>query len=201
MASVTCPRCHGALHFGSTKSGPMYGCGVCGGIWLDRAMSERLTRALDSDTLALADSASHHARKRVETSAPLTCPSCAGSLTRRTVANARVEVDACPDHGTWFDRDELQKVARGFAAARAYGAPLTASAAVAGGAVLSTGAAGIAEQRVNQNQEGSETGIEIAGETLDAGLEVADAAEGASGALELAGGAFEILGGILEGLG
>jgi hypothetical protein len=161
-------------------------------------MSERLTRALDSDTLALADAASHHARTRVETSAPLTCPSCAGSLIRRSVANARVDVDACAKHGTWFDRDELQKVARAFAATRAYGAPLAAGAAVAGGAAV---AAGAAEQRVNQGQEGSETGIEMAGDALDAGLEVADAAEGASGALELAGGAFEILGGILEGLG
>jgi Zn-finger nucleic acid-binding protein len=196
MATITCPRCRVALHLGSTKSGPMYGCRHCGGIWLNCEMSDRLTRSLDSDTLMLADSASHHARARVETAAALTCPSCGRSLVRQTVAKARVEVDACPNHGTWFDRDELQKVARALAAGRAYGVPL--AGAVAGGAAL---AAGAVEQRVNQNEEGAETGIEIAGEALDAGLEVADVAEGASGALELAGGAFEILGGILEGLG
>jgi Zn-finger nucleic acid-binding protein len=200
MVTISCPRCRVALHVGSTKNGPMYGCGHCGGIWLNREMSERLARALDSDTLALADSAAQHARARVDTAAALTCPSCGRSLVRRTVANARVEVDACPNHGTWFDRDELQKVARAFAAGRAYGVPLAAGA-VAGGAALAVGAAGAAEQRVNQNEEGAETGIEIAGDALEAGLEVADAAEGASGALELAGGAFEILGGILEGIG
>jgi Zn-finger nucleic acid-binding protein len=178
----------------------MHGCGHCGGIWLNCEMSDRLTRSLDSDTLMLADSASHHARARVETAAALTCPSCGRSLVRQNVAKARVEVDACPDHGTWFDRDELQKAARAFAAGRAYGVPLAAGA-VAGGAALAAGTSGAVEQRVNQNEEGAETGIEIAGEALDAGLEVADVAEGASGALELAGGAFEILGGILEGLG
>jgi Zn-finger nucleic acid-binding protein len=199
MAAVlTCPRCRVALHFGSTRSGPMYGCGHCGGIWLDRAMSDRLTRALDSDTLALADAASHHAQSRVETSAPLSCPGCGAALTRQNVANARVEVDSCASHGTWFDRDELQKVARAFAAARAYGAPLAAAAGVAGGAALAAGAAG---QRVNQTEEAGETGLEIAGDALETGVEVADAAEGASDALELAGGAFEILGGIFEALG
>jgi Zn-finger nucleic acid-binding protein len=200
-AVVTCPRCRVALHFGSTRSGPMYGCGHCGGIWLDRAMSERLTSALDSDTLALADSASQHARTRVETSATLACPSCGAALARRNVANARAEVDSCASHGTWFDRDELQKVARGFAAARAYGAPLAAGAAVAGGAALGAGTAGLVEQRVNQTQQAGETGIEIAGDALETGVDVAEAAAGASDALELAGGAFEILGGIFEALG
>src|SRR5688572_33332919 len=109
MLSVTCPRCQGALHVGSTKSGPMYGCGVCGGIWLDRAMSERLTRALDSDTLALADAASRHARAQVDLAHALGCPRCGTLLARHAVPDAGVHLDSCSAHGTWLDRDALQK--------------------------------------------------------------------------------------------
>jgi Zn-finger nucleic acid-binding protein len=217
-AVVACPRCRVGLHVGTTRSGPIYGCGRCGGVWLDHAMSRRLTQALDSDTLALADAAALHARTPLENpAAAIGCPRCGATLARHQVANARVEVDFCSTHGTWFDRDELQKVARTFAASRAYGGPGGTAAALAGGAVLGTtvGAAGLGaaygqspdavEQRMQQAEQGSETAAEVGGEALDAGLEILgsgfDVAEGASGALELAGSALEILGGIFEGLG
>jgi Zn-finger nucleic acid-binding protein len=214
MASSTvflCPRCRIALHVGTTQNGAMHGCGRCGGIWLDRAMSERLTRALDSDTLALADAASQHAAQVEISNTRLGCPHCASVLTGHAVANARVHVDFCSTHGTWFDRDELQKVARAFAVSRAYGGAHSGAAAMGGAAVLGAGTAALAlgsyplAPNARQTEEGATSALEVGGEALDVGLEAAsaapDIAEAGSGALELAGGAFEILGGIFEGLG
>lgn len=36
------------------------------------------------------------------------CPTCNAALS--TFAIAGVEIDSCPAHGTWFDRDEIGKI-------------------------------------------------------------------------------------------
>jgi Zn-finger nucleic acid-binding protein len=189
----------------------MYGCGACGGIWLDRAMSERLTRALDPDALALADAASQHACAQVDLSPALACPRCRSALARHDVGGARVHVDSCATHGTWFDRDELQKVARAFSVARAYGGGHAGAVALGGAAALGAGTAALAlgaqplPPPGRQTEENATEALEVGADALETGLEVAgsavDVGEAASGALDLAGGAFEILGGIFEGLG
>jgi Zn-finger nucleic acid-binding protein len=39
-------------------------------------------------------------------------------MQRTRVAEATVDVDICPEHGTWFDCDEMQRVMRSFDRAR-----------------------------------------------------------------------------------
>ncbi|WP_394829311.1 zf-TFIIB domain-containing protein [Pendulispora albinea] len=40
------------------------------------------------------------------------CPVCASHLRRITVDQTTIEIDLCDQHGTWFDRNEFQAVAK-----------------------------------------------------------------------------------------
>lgn len=150
-----CPRCRLGLYVGQTASVCMYACGKCGGIWLDQTDANRMVHSLCDHALQLADQATQHAPEKVNTDAEgVPCPVCLGAMTRTRVAAAWLDVDICAHHGTWFDKGELQKVARALKQPNAGDwrrAPATpvhqramGSAAATAGAVGAVGAAGIA---------------------------------------------------------
>ena len=117
----SCPRCAERLFIGVSHDVAMHACGRCGGLWLDNEDSTTVVGALRSDVLWLADQASKRSDPAVGDSAePLTCVECKKRLTRKEVVRARVEVDFCHEHGTWFDAGELRKVSMALATARAY---------------------------------------------------------------------------------
>ena len=127
--------------------------------------------------MAYADAAAAAAVHRPDTAAALTCPHCARPMLRRRVERAQVDLDDCPEHGTWFDRGELQTVARTVAAMRAYGPRIPGGAALAGAAAvgLTAGAAGAAlatapaAQQIRRGAHSS--AVEVAG---DIALEAAE---------------------------
>ena len=89
--SLLCPRCQLPLHLGQAGGESLSGCAACGGIWLDSHGSARLTQALTTDALALADSAAQGAYHQADTlAADLPCPVCRQPLVR--VAGADVPV-------------------------------------------------------------------------------------------------------------
>jgi len=197
--SLLCPRCHLPLHAGRAAGESLFGCGACGGIWLDAHGAERLTQALHADALALADSAAQHAAHEVDTAASnLSCPVCQQPLRRRLVERANVELDDCASHGTWFDRNELQTVARTLVAARAYGGGGAPAAAPAKPNATKPQHASV------DHDDALEAATEVAtyaaiatvdGESVAAGAEIA--AEAGGGLLE---GAFSLLGGLFDAL-
>lgn len=221
-----CARCRVPLHPGQTPSALLWGCGRCGGIWLDPKGSQLLTQALNSEALALAESAAQQASTTVDTHpAGLPCPLCSRPLVRRTEPCSRVELDDCPEHGTWFDRGELQQVARALAVARAYGGGANrhgigrgAGAALLGGAAVGAAAAGAAAVATSAalanpqytHQKLEQAGLsagDIAGNVAEVSLEIATevGAEFAVGAVVEGAGflaelGFSIIGAIFEGL-
>lgn len=218
VAHMCCPRCRVSLFVGATPAGPMHGCGTCGGVWLDSAASQRLTQALCDHTIALADQLAH-AAPGAGHPAGAVCPVCQAQLAVTRVSRAQVEVDVCAAHGAWFDRNELQVVARAFAVDRAYSGGGGAAAGVGG--VALAGAAGIAtvgavgaaaamqdpaltERARRVVDEHGETAVEVGVEALDF-VDAADVVEGAGVAAELGGGiaegALELLGGIFSSFG
>lgn len=132
---LVCPHCGCTLSAGRAASTTVHGCASCGGVWLDNMASQKLVSAVDPSVLSLADAASrmasmpfppHEARPR--------CPVCRGDLQPVRLEAVGVALDTCNLHGTWFDRGELQAVARSFAATRkteADRAHITAAAAAA----------------------------------------------------------------------
>ena len=103
-----CPRCAAALVESATIGGlGAHACPECGGVFADRAA----VAALSSGTLAPAAEPVLPARK-VDTSGYIKCPVC-DALMKRVNFGRRsgVLVDVCVDHGTWFDADEIDRVA------------------------------------------------------------------------------------------
>lgn len=107
VSQLPCPRCHAALYVGSTSHVTLHGCGGCGGVWLGKACVQQLMQKMPADALQLAQRASAGARHAAHTGAPAHCPVCRKVMQRTTAAAARVELDTCAEHGTWYDRDEI----------------------------------------------------------------------------------------------
>ena len=92
-------------------------CTACGGLFIDNAATQELVRAFDRDLVSIATTLGIG---KGETIGPgvmqrdLACPQCSGRLETVTLPSARLDVDICAEHGTWFDANELPKVARAY---------------------------------------------------------------------------------------
>src|SRR4051812_15952509 len=48
-SAPTCPRCTGPLFEGRTNDATLFGCGVCGGIWVDNEGSQAIAQRVDPE--------------------------------------------------------------------------------------------------------------------------------------------------------
>jgi Zn-finger nucleic acid-binding protein len=167
----------------------LHGCGRCGGVWLATACAQRFAKSLPLDAIKLAARASHGARVVPDTAPAAPCPVCTRPMNRVRAAAARVDLDTCAAHGTWYDRDELEHIARvirtsGWGAAgvgMAAGAGMVAGAGMAMGAGMGGGQA--------QAQAQAFSGYDVAGVATEVGAEVV-----AEGVVEVG---FSVVGSIL----
>ncbi len=114
-----CPRCIVALFEGDVGDTKLLACARCGGVWLDPTASRRVARELDSQVHQIARQFAKGADAPVNgDSHGLSCPVCSEALEQKRIAAAEVEIDYCSEHGTWFDRNELNRVAGAVAAAK-----------------------------------------------------------------------------------
>lgn len=111
--SLACPVCKVPFASGKTASATIQACNTCGGVWLDNELSSRIVQTVDPEAVALADEAAAHAEKETA-HGELACPACGVTMRVVTVDVANVDLDVCPEHGTWFDRNELETVTRAF---------------------------------------------------------------------------------------
>lgn len=110
-----CPRCSGRLFEGFAGEVRLLGCGACGGVFLDNEASTRITRARDEAVAALARRAKERAPATIDTRPDdLPCPVCSAAM-RRVQSRGLVDLDICGEHGTWFDRGELNRVMDAYA--------------------------------------------------------------------------------------
>jgi Zn-finger nucleic acid-binding protein len=89
-------------------------CLKCEGLWLDVASFEKICadREQQSAVLGAASPApTHAASDAVSKISYVPCPECAQLMNRINFARCSgVIVDICKGHGTWFDRDELNRI-------------------------------------------------------------------------------------------
>jgi Zn-finger nucleic acid-binding protein len=110
-AVTRCPRCgHQPLEPRDVGSTRLQACLGCGGVWLDNDSAAALIESLDPEVRELASRATLNARVPVATDAALTCPVCEGAMELRRFTTAKVRLDICQKHGTWFDRFELARL-------------------------------------------------------------------------------------------
>ena len=109
--SDPCPRCQAPLGLHETKGVELGGCTECGGVWVSTASLARITSSLkEHKALEVADALAAKATTAPDTSETgISCPRCATPMVHLQLE--RVAVDRCREHGTWFDRAELGRVA------------------------------------------------------------------------------------------
>lgn len=90
----------------------LHACRGCGGTWADTAASQRIATSAAPELEAVDEIliANPSGAALLSRSAPRVCPVCRDLLERVVVA--QTELDACPRHGTFFDRAELGRVIR-----------------------------------------------------------------------------------------
>jgi Zn-finger nucleic acid-binding protein len=118
--ALSCPRCAVALQDVRSSHATLHGCTSCGGVWLDKAAVDHLSRERDADLekaagrmLGLMRQASFDRNK------VLSCPVCTGALRRSEIPGRVSSIDVCDTHGTWFDRGEVVMFAEASADTRA----------------------------------------------------------------------------------
>lgn len=107
---MNCPRCNTPLAPQQAGRLQMNCCYSCGGLFLDGGAARRVVEVVDPGAMATAQQVSQSAQRPVQTEGVAPCPVCARPLDRMPIPAANVVVDACAQHGVWFDRDELQRV-------------------------------------------------------------------------------------------
>lgn len=107
-----CPACGMGLVGGRALSCTIYGCGNCGGVWLDGAASAEFAKDPHPTLVEMAKrAAANAARPGGDVQERRPCPVCAQLMKRTQYADNHFTLDACARHGTWFDPGELPKVA------------------------------------------------------------------------------------------
>jgi Zn-finger nucleic acid-binding protein len=111
--TAPCPACSGALS-PLRSAVPLSGCVSCGGMWLGPEASVHIMRglgdALEKDVEALSADTARRSLAPVPDSGARACPTCNLVMARLVVA--RVTIDSCATHGTWFDPKEVENVAK-----------------------------------------------------------------------------------------
>jgi Zn-finger nucleic acid-binding protein len=107
-----CPACGATL----TKADARYTvltCSTCGGVWTDKEATERVANVVDRELIEIAQGAAKSCDGEPANIAPTderACPICRKALI--PIRHVRVAIEVCREHGTWFDRDELGRMAR-----------------------------------------------------------------------------------------
>ena len=114
-SSRPCPRCRVETESVEVGNASLRECARCGGLWVDVESFEQILAEREQHSLMLG-AASIVPKQTGGTTEPnkvryVPCPECNQLMNRFNFARCSgVVVDVCKGHGTWFDRDELQRI-------------------------------------------------------------------------------------------
>ena len=117
---LTCVDCATPLVVRGVADVRVHECGRCGGLWAPGNRLDRLVeRVLEARSGAPGADPPPHANPRERGGNPAAesiryrrCPVCTAFMARRNWQRVSgVIVDRCPEHGTWLDADELERIA------------------------------------------------------------------------------------------
>jgi Zn-finger nucleic acid-binding protein len=141
----SCPRCFDLLVPRALGAESVLGCSKCGGVFLNNENSARVVQAFDADLASLDHELLVNRRVQIDpvdgrVDVEMQCPTCQRLMARSYVHAAACYVDACPEHGTWFDAEELSRVGRAFRASRKRGVMIATASTPAGEIMYTTDA-------------------------------------------------------------
>ena len=125
MANL-CPKCRVELAHLRDGEGCALGlaCAACGGVFLESAQVDELRAGRRIATFAAAAATADAMATASATGGPPLCVVCERLMHRHTTevvdfGLAGVVLDACMDHGVWFDAQELRRIAKALGERRA----------------------------------------------------------------------------------
>jgi Zn-finger nucleic acid-binding protein len=109
---MACPACQKPLLQGAVGAHILHQCSGCFGIWLDAATFERISADAAKEAAAVnGPGANGLGPAEPDPVRYRRCAVCQELMNRVNFGKcSRVIVDVCRAHGTWFDRDELQRI-------------------------------------------------------------------------------------------
>ena len=111
---LRCPRCETNLAPYSVGKNSLCMCSGCGGLWVDKTVFQSIcTREEEQEAVLtfqpeLLKTASTPERKPQRAYIP--CPECGKLMNHKNFSGSGTVLDWCRDHGSWFDRNELQQI-------------------------------------------------------------------------------------------
>jgi Zn-finger nucleic acid-binding protein len=110
----TCPRCQVPMDAAVVGTTHLRECSRCGGLWADSESLRQICTDREEQAAVLGVAALVPGGESVALEAKiryLPCPVCRKLMNRVNFARcSNVVVDVCGQHGTWFDKDELQRI-------------------------------------------------------------------------------------------
>ena len=101
---MKCPKCDVHLETQNNRGVEVEACPSCKGIWLIPAELDQL------EDEAFNNDANKGSLFVVSRETQLKCPVCSAALKRFNYRFYDLELDCCPDHGFWLDKDEDNRI-------------------------------------------------------------------------------------------
>jgi Zn-finger nucleic acid-binding protein len=108
-----CPRCdeHPSLTRINIGKVMLNECGKCEGLWVDKFSFEQICTDREQQSAILGPAIKVPLAEGREKVRYIRCPECNELMQRMNFAGSSgVVIDLCPQHGTWFDNKELQRI-------------------------------------------------------------------------------------------
>jgi len=101
---MKCPKCNVDLQAQSDRGVQVEACPVCKGMWLTPAELDQL------ENESFSNEANKGSLFLVTRESGLKCPVCSNALKRFNYRFFDLELDFCPEHGFWLDKDEDARI-------------------------------------------------------------------------------------------
>jgi Zn-finger nucleic acid-binding protein len=114
-SSLACPICATELSLAAVGQHSLYECPQCGGLWLDKTSFQEICTREEAQEAVLRfrfeedPKSVNKTEKRKRAYIP--CPECGKLMNHKNFSRCSgIVLDWCRDHGSWFDRRELQQI-------------------------------------------------------------------------------------------
>ena len=114
-SSFKCPVCESALSIARIGRHSLHECVRCGGIWIEKECFQAICTKEEEQEAVLRfrfEENSDPGKKRHERKRSyIPCPECGKLMNHKNFSHCSgIILDWCRDHGSWFDRKELQQI-------------------------------------------------------------------------------------------
>jgi Zn-finger nucleic acid-binding protein len=113
---LRCPRCEAAFSAIQVGRYPISHCPHCGGLWVGKEVFQDICTKEEEQEAVLSfqfeppDGTTNTESKPRRTYVP--CPECGKLMNHKNFSGSGIVLDWCREHGSWFDRNELQQIVR-----------------------------------------------------------------------------------------